>query len=114
MSLKIKRSPCRVSIIIPEYRIEGTIHLHPLMRFTDFFNAAPEFIPVTDAKIFTVYANELKEQISLLEIRRDQIILIYPEEARPVLEEIEGTIESQEDYPEKPLEPVIIDLTKSQ
>ncbi|MDI6783214.1 MAG: hypothetical protein QME64_03850 [bacterium] len=112
MPLKVKRNPIRVNIIIPEYRIEGTIHLHPMMRFSDFVNAAPEFIPVTEAKIYTVYENQLSSETPLLEIRRDQIIVIYPVEARPVLEELEGVVENQEDYPDKSLESVYIDLTK--
>jgi hypothetical protein len=113
MSLKVKRNPCKVSIIIPEYRIQGTIHLHPMTRLSDFVNASPEFIPVTSAKIFTVYDNQLSSETPLLEIRRDQIILIYPEETRPVLEELEGVVESQEDYPDKSLESIYIDLTKN-
>jgi len=112
MSLKVKRNPCLVNIIIPDYRIEGTIHLHPMMRFSDFVNASPEFIPVTGAKIFTIYENQLSSEAPLLEIRRDQIVMIYPVEARPILEELEGVVESQEDYPDKSLESVYIDLTK--
>jgi hypothetical protein len=112
MSLKIKRNPCRVNIIIPEYRIEGIIHLHPMMRFSDLLNAAPEFIPITNAKIFSVYDDQLRSQAELVEVRRDQIILIYPEEARSVPEEIEEVIEPKEAFPDKTMESVYIDLTK--
>lgn len=114
MALKVKRNPCRVSIIIPEYRIEGVIHLHPMMRFSDFMNAAPEFIPITEAKIFSVYDNKLASEPELVEVKRDQIILIYPEESRPVLEEIEEVVERKEDYPDKSMESMYIDLTKKQ
>jgi hypothetical protein len=114
MPLKIKRNPCRVNIIIPEYRIEGIIHLHTMMRFSDFMNAALEFIPVTEAKIFSVYDNKLSSQAELVEVRRDQIILIYPEEARSIIEELEEIVESREDYPDKSMESMYVDLTKKQ
>jgi hypothetical protein len=112
MPLKIKRNPCRVNIIIPEYRIEGIIHLHSMMRFSDFMNAAPEFIPITDAKIFLVYDNKLNSEPNLIEVRRNQIIIIYPEAARSVLEEIDEIIEPEEAYPDKSMGSTYIDLTK--
>lgn len=114
MPLKVKRNPCRVNIIIPDYRIEGTIHLHTMMRFSDFMNAAPEFIPVTDTKIYTISDDKLISEPKLLEIRRDQIVLIYPTEAVPILEELEEIIDSKEDYPDKSMESMYIDLTKKQ
>ncbi|MCX7918264.1 MAG: hypothetical protein N3A72_01395 [bacterium] len=114
MALRIKRNPCQVNIVIPDYRIQGTIHLHPMMRFSDFMNAAPEFIPITDAKIFAISDDRLISEPKLLEIRRDQIIFIYPLEAVPVLEELEEVAEVKEDFPDKSLESMYIDLTKKQ
>ena len=114
MPLKIKRNPCVVNIILPEHRVQGKIHLNLMMRFSDFMNAAPEFIPVTEAKIFSVVDDHLIAEPNLLEIRRDRIILVYPEESQSILEELEAVAKSKEDYLDNEMESMYIDLTKKQ
>ena len=72
--------------------------------YFDFINAAPEFIPITEAKIYSIYDNKLQTQSPLMEVKRDRIIMIFPAEAKSVMAELEDVVESKEEYSGKPLE----------
>ncbi len=81
MQLKVDKEKCRVVIILDNMKIIGYIHLTPRSRLTDILNSnqIKDFLPVTDAEV-EIYTNGCKRFVDFIEINKNKINVIYPEE----------------------------------
>ncbi len=79
--MKVEQSEIEVTIFMQNTRIEGKLHLPSGGRLTDYMALAErQFVPVTDAKIYTVPSNELLYTVSFLSLNKDFIAFIFPKE----------------------------------
>lgn len=79
-ALKVEKEKVDVVIYTQHHRIEGTIHPHPSTRLTDFMNitTGSGFIPITDAKIYSLPDERLLYSVDFLNINKNYIIMIFP------------------------------------
>ena len=80
---KIDREQRKVAIIVPGFRVEGKIHMLPKMRLSEFVNTARQFIPVTQAEVFSSDGSRKLYSSEFMEINRDSIITMIPLESNP-------------------------------
>ena len=80
---KIEREQRKVAIIVPGFRVEGKIHMLPKMRLSEFVNTARQFIPVTQAEVFSSDGSRKLYSCEFMEINRGSIITMIPLEANP-------------------------------
>jgi hypothetical protein len=60
MFIEVEKEKFRALIFTASLKIEGTIHLLPQERMTDYLGeAAKPFIPVTEATVFSLNKNEI-------------------------------------------------------
>ncbi|MBU4477942.1 MAG: hypothetical protein KKH34_02495 [Candidatus Omnitrophica bacterium] len=79
--MKVEQSVIEVVISVQNSRIEGNMHLPSGGRLTDYL-ALPErkFIPLTEAKIFSIPGNELLYVVPFLSLNKAFIIYIFPKD----------------------------------
>ncbi|MDI6792633.1 MAG: hypothetical protein QME81_07185 [bacterium] len=65
-------------IFTEHYRLEGTVHIRSGDRFSDFLNVSKNFIPVTDATLYTIPQNTLLYKVGFLGLNREDITIIFP------------------------------------
>lgn len=80
---KIEREQRKVAIIVPGFRIEGKIHMLPKMRLSEFVNTARQFIPVTEAQVYSSDGSRKLYSCDFMEINRGSIITMIPLETNP-------------------------------
>lgn len=79
--MKIKMESREAVVIVPEFRIEATVYLHPASRFSDFLNAQNrEFLPMTKAHIYSRKTQDLLGTLEFAVVNRKEILLMYPKE----------------------------------
>jgi hypothetical protein len=83
MAQKIEREQRKVAIIDPGFRIEGKIHMLPRMRLSEFVNTSRQFIPITEAEVFSSDGSKKLYTSEFMEINRDSIITMIPLEPNP-------------------------------
>ncbi len=77
--MKVEQLIVEVNIFIPGTRIEGKLHLPPGGRLTDYLALVErKFIPVTDAKVYYMPANDLMYSIAFMSVNKDAIVYIFP------------------------------------
>ena len=69
----------KVTIFIPDHRIEGIIHMYKGGRLSDFLNATTKksFIPINDATIYTKQDNKVIGKPKFMGLNRNSIIMLY-------------------------------------
>jgi hypothetical protein len=79
--VKVRKAIIDVIIFTQQHRIEGKAHLSSGGRFTDFMNAPTRlgFIPITDAKIYSLATDKLLYSIDLLNINKNLVVLAFPQ-----------------------------------
>jgi hypothetical protein len=79
--MKVEQTEIEVIIYMQNSRVEGKLHLPSGGRLSDYMELAErQFVPVTDAKIYTVPTNELLYSVSFLSLNKDFIVFIFPKE----------------------------------
>lgn len=79
-ALKVTKEKAEVVVYTQQHRIEGEVHLHPGSRFTDFMNVKTGlgFMPITNAKVYTLSGDKLLHTVDLLNINKSSIVIIFP------------------------------------
>jgi len=68
----------KVTVFIPNHRIEGTIHMFKGGRLSDFLNATTKgFIPINNATIYTNQDNKVIGKPRFMGLNRNSIIMLY-------------------------------------
>ncbi len=75
----VSKYPVPVVIQTRVQRIRGTVYVREEQRLSDELNQTDNFLPVTDATIYTDNG-EVLDQAHFLAVSRQQIIWIHPEE----------------------------------
>lgn len=74
-----QKDKLRVSIATMYYRVEGDIYVLKGSRLTDMLNVkAHDFLPITNAKIFSSPSDRFIVEAPYLAIQRDAITLVVP------------------------------------
>ena len=78
--MKVEKEAIEVIILTQNFRVEGTIHILPGGRLTDFITARTieNFIPITEAKIYSITSADLLYQTNFMNINTNFVILILP------------------------------------
>ncbi len=81
MQLKVEKEKYRAVLILDNMKITGYLHITPRSRLTDVLNSnqVRDFIPITDAEI-EIYTTNEKRFVDLIEVNKNKISAIYPEE----------------------------------
>jgi hypothetical protein len=73
----VKKEKVAVIIQTLQNRIEGNVSLLPNTRITDALNQEGyHFIPITDAKIYSLKSGSLVDEVEFLAINKHQVVLI--------------------------------------
>ena len=78
--MKIEREEREVVAILDNFRIEGTIHLPPGGRISDFFNIPKTSMVMTKARVFLHRDNQLLYRIGFIVLNRELIKGIFPQD----------------------------------
>lgn len=70
-------------------RIQGNMHVRINERVKDELNRGEQFLAVTNAKIFNLEGEKVRESEFIL-INRDHVIWVVPDEENTVFSEISG------------------------
>ena len=74
---RIKKEKVLVEIQTLQNRIEGNVYLLPKTRITDTLNQeGSHFIPVTDAKIYSLKSGGLVDEAEFVAINKNHVVLI--------------------------------------
>ena len=73
----VNKKRIRAGIQTTLQRMEGYIFTHPDNRLSDELNQIPQFLPVTDATIFSKEGNPI-EELPFVSIQISQIVWISP------------------------------------
>ena len=74
---RVKKEKVAVIIQTLQNRIEGNVSLLPNTRITDALNQdGYHFIPITDAKIYSLKSGNLVDQAEFLAINKHHVVLI--------------------------------------
>jgi len=74
---RVKKEKVPVKIQTLQNRIEGNIYLLSNTRITDMLNQEGyHFIPITDAKIYSLKAGSLIDEAEFVAINKNQVVLI--------------------------------------
>lgn len=80
-SVKIEQAKVAAIVFLEDYIIEGTLHISLGMRYSDFFNKLKkDFIPVTNASIFSRDKKRLLYKANFMVINKNKIDSITPKE----------------------------------
>jgi hypothetical protein len=94
---KTKKDSTNVLVYVSGYKILGTVYLPLGGRLTDFLNTkglgaeGEVFIPVTDASIYSIPDDRLIHYTPFLNINKDKILFIFPQDDSMKEEETEKT-----------------------
>lgn len=70
-------------------RIQGNMHVRINERVKDELNRGEQFLAVTNAKIFNLEGEKVRESEFIL-INRDHVIWVVPDEENTVYSELDG------------------------
>ncbi|UCD70613.1 MAG: hypothetical protein JSW70_06290 [Syntrophobacterales bacterium] len=74
---RVKKEKITVKIQTLQNRIEGNVYLLPNARITDMLNQeGSQFIPITDAKIYSLKSGSLVDEAEFVTINKNQVVLI--------------------------------------
>jgi len=74
---RVKKEKILVKIQTLQNRIEGNVYLLPNTRITDTLNQETcHFIPVTEAKIYSLKSGDLVDEAEFVAINKNQVVLI--------------------------------------
>jgi hypothetical protein len=74
---RIKKEKVPIKIQTLQNRIEGNIYLLPNTRITDMLNQeGNHFIPITDAKIYSLKSGNLVDEAEFVTINKYHVVLI--------------------------------------
>ncbi len=74
---RVKKEKVPVKIQTLQNRIEGNVYLLPNTRITDMLNQEDyHFIPVTDAKIYSLKSGGLVDEAEFVAINKNHVVLI--------------------------------------
>ena len=74
---RVKKEKIPIKIQTLQNRIEGNVHLLPNTRITDMLNQEGyHFIPVTDAKIYSLKSGSLVDEAEFVAINKYHVVLI--------------------------------------
>ena len=78
--MKIEKEAIEVIVLTQFYRVEGTIHVLPGARLTDFITARTieNFIPVTDARVYSIADDRLLYETTFMNLNTNFVIIILP------------------------------------
>ena len=68
----------KVTVFIPDHRIEGIIHVYKGGRLSDFLNATTKsFIPINNAIVYANQDNKVIARPKFMGLNRNSIIMLY-------------------------------------
>ncbi len=74
---RVKKERIPIKIQTLQNRIEGNIYLLPNTRVTDMLNQeGSHFIPITDAKIYSLRSGRLVDEAEFVAINKYHVVLI--------------------------------------
>lgn len=74
---RVKKEKVPVKIQTLQNRIEGNVYLLPNTRITDMLNQEGyHFIPITDAKIYSLKSGGLVDEAEFVAINKNHVVLI--------------------------------------
>ena len=81
--MKVPKEVVRVEILVSHFRIEGNMFVYPGARLLDIVNIKDTaFIPITDAKIYTLADNRLVKEVGFIGVNRNAVSFFYPVEVK--------------------------------
>ena len=76
--MPMEQEEVRVTVFIPNYRIEGTIFMYKGGRLSDFLNTITKaFIPITNVTIYSEQDNQVIGRPKFMGLNRNSIIMLY-------------------------------------
>jgi len=85
--MKMPKNQLNVVILTDLYRIEGTVHLLKNSRLSDLLNSEAskkDFLPVTDAAVYSRVDNTLLYSLDFLNVNREHITLLFVDKSSKV------------------------------
>lgn len=73
MKIELERQPILLYTVL--HRIEGELPLPPTARISDRLNQAKDFVPITNARVYTHEGQFLYETEVLL-LNKDQVVMM--------------------------------------
>jgi hypothetical protein len=74
---RVKKEKVPITIQTLQNRIEGNVYLLPNTRITDMLNQeGSHFIPITDAKIYSLKSGNLVDEAEFVAINKYHVVLI--------------------------------------
>jgi hypothetical protein len=74
---RVKKEKVPITIQTLQNRIEGNVYLLPNTRITDMLNQeGSHFIPITDAKIYSLKSGKLVDEAEFVAINKYHVVLI--------------------------------------
>jgi len=74
---RVKKEKIPIKIQTLQNRIEGNVYLLPNTRITDMLNQEGyHFIPITDAKIYSLKSGTLTDEAEFVAINKYHVVLI--------------------------------------
>jgi hypothetical protein len=74
---RVKKEKVPITIQTLQNRIEGNVYLLPNTRITDMLNQEGyHFIPITDAKIYSLRSGTLVDEAEFVAINKYHVVLI--------------------------------------
>lgn len=74
---RVKKEKVPITIKTLQNRIEGNVYLLPNTRITDMLNQEGyHFIPITDAKIYSLKSGSLVDEMEFVAINKYHVVLI--------------------------------------
>lgn len=81
MFIQIEKEKFHAIIFTDSLKIEGTIHLLPQERMTDYLGATDKtFIPVTQATVSNINTGEVLHTTEFLSLNKNEVMVICPTE----------------------------------
>ena len=76
--MPMEQEEIRVTVFIPNYRVEGIIYMYKGGRLSDFLNTTTKaFIPITNATIYSEDDNKALGRPRFMGLNRNSIIMLY-------------------------------------
>ncbi|HEV8339598.1 MAG TPA: hypothetical protein VGR25_08075 [bacterium] len=79
MKIELDRQPILLYTVL--HRIEGDLPLPPTSRISDRLNQSRDFLPITNAKVYTLEGQFLYETEVLL-LNKDQVVMMLERDSQ--------------------------------
>lgn len=78
---KVDKNTSSAIIYTKNFLITGSVHVLAHERLSDLLDASNKnFLPITDATIYTVTDNKIVGRTKFLSLNKNEIVIIYPKD----------------------------------